>query len=63
MSAVRRKGKHHKFAGRNVGPARNRYWGENRLQVHKVRNLVRCNGMNEIDARLYWREVRTKRMR
>ena len=52
-----------KYPCRNVGPARNRYWGENRLQVHKVRNLVRCCGMSEEDARRYWREARTRRMR
>ena len=44
-------------------PARLRYWMESHLEKSKVRNLVRCNGMTETDARVYWREVRTKRMR
>ena len=44
-------------------PARIRYWMEGHLEKNKVRNLVRCNGMTEADARAYWREVRTKRMR
>ena len=52
-----------KYAGRNVGPARNRYWGDRRLQRHKVRNLVRCCGMSEKDALNYWLEVRQGRMR
>ena len=44
-------------------PARLRYWMENHLEKSKVRNLVRCNGMTEANARAYWRQVRTKRMR
>lgn len=44
-------------------PARLRYWTESHLEKNKVRKLVRCNGMTEVDARVYWRSVRTKRMR
>ncbi len=44
-------------------PARLRYWMESHLEKNKVRNLVRCNGMTVEEARVYWRRVRTKRMR
>lgn len=44
-------------------PARVRYWSERHLEKNKVRNLVRCNGMTEIQARVFWREVRTKRIK
>ncbi len=44
-------------------PARARYWSSHKLEHHKVRNLVRHNGMTEHEARLFWREVRTKRIK
>jgi hypothetical protein len=33
------------------------------LEKHKVRNLVRCNGMTEHEAYVYWISVRTKRIK
>ena len=60
---VRRKGKHHKYGGRNVGPARNHYWNARILRKHKVRNLMRCNGMTRVQAEKYWDKARTKRIR
>ena len=63
MAVVRQKGKRKKKAGRNVGPARDRYWNENRLEKHKVRNLMRCSGMTRAEATKYWREARVGRMR
>lgn len=44
-------------------PARARYWSERHLEKHKVRNLVRCNGMTEDQARAFWREVRKTRIK
>lgn len=44
-------------------PARARYWSENHLRKSKVRNLVRCNGMTELEASVFWRRIRTKRIK
>jgi hypothetical protein len=55
-------GKKNRKHGRNKRkPAHIRYWAENRLEKHKVRNLVRCNGMSEEQATVFWNKVRTKR--
>ena len=62
--AVRKKPKRRrqkKVAGRNVGPARERYWRERRLEAKKVRALIRCCGMSEADARALWRMERQGR--
>ncbi|KKM74975.1 hypothetical protein LCGC14_1394890 [marine sediment metagenome] len=44
-------------------PARARYWSERHLEKHKVRNLIRCNGMTRTQALVFWREVRIRRMK
>lgn len=54
-------GRKHNRGSRN--DVRNRYWNSKRLEKRKVRNLVRCNGMNPVLARQYWLKVRTKRIR
>jgi hypothetical protein len=58
---VRKKGKKKKFAGRNNGPARGRYWSERRLMEHKIANLMRCCGMTRAEAVVAW--TRTARMK
>ncbi len=44
-------------------PARARYWSERHLEKSKVRNLVRCNGMTELAARVFWYRIRKKRIK
>jgi hypothetical protein len=58
---VRKKGKKKKFAGRNNGPARGRYWSERRLKDRKIANLMRCCGLTRFEAEVAW--VRTGRMK
>jgi hypothetical protein len=60
-NVVRKKGKKHKFAGRNVGPARQRYWKEGRLRTRKVAALVRCCGLSEEAAIVLWDSTRQGR--
>jgi len=50
-----------KVAGRNAGPARERYWREGRLEEKKVRKLVKHCGMDEKNARALWRQQRVGR--
>jgi hypothetical protein len=50
-----------KRPGANNGPARQRYWAENRLRKHKVRNLMRYNGMTRSEAELLWDSSRVTR--
>ena len=50
----------HKFAGRNNGPARQRYWASNRLEQHKVKALM-LTGMTRAEAVAHWNSVRTTR--
>lgn len=57
----RKKGKKKKFAGRNNGPARERYWRTGRLEEHKVRALMRHNGLSRAAARALWLASRTTR--
>ena len=60
----RKKGKKHRKhnrGGRNS--VRSRYWNSRRLEKRKVRNLVRCCGMNEVLALTHWRNVRTTRIK
>ncbi|KKM78026.1 hypothetical protein LCGC14_1364170 [marine sediment metagenome] len=44
-------------------PARARYWNTKQLEKHKVRNLVRCCGMDKAKATVYWRSVRKRRIK
>lgn len=52
-----------KVAGRNAGPARERYWRSGRLEDKKVRALVKHCGMSERDARALWRAERLGRIK
>lgn len=56
------KGKH-KFKGRNNGPARERYWSGGMLKRHKVKNLMRHNGLTRAEAEVLWLDSRKGRMR
>lgn len=47
----------------DLRPARARYWATKQLEKHKVRDLVRCCGMERVKALVYWRSVRKKRMK
>lgn len=61
---VHRGGKKNRKHGRQARSLSHaRYWAERRLEKHKVRNLVRCNGMTEHEAYVYWISVRTKRIK
>lgn len=51
----------HKFAGRNNGPSRQRYWASNRLEQHKVKALMAHNDMTRAEAVALWNSVRTTR--
>jgi hypothetical protein len=42
-------------------PARKRYWSSRKLMANKVRNLVVHNGMNEVEAKDYWKKARSGR--
>ncbi len=55
------KGNKHKFAGRNNGPSRQRYWASGRLREHKVKNLMRHNGLTRAEATVLWLDTRTTR--
>ena len=62
--ASRKKGKKHRKhnrGGRNS--VRSRYWNSRRLEKRKVRNLVRCCGMDPIIALVHWREIRVTRIK
>jgi hypothetical protein len=50
-----------KRPGANLGPARIRYWAENRLEKHKVAAIVRATGMTRVEAANYWHSVRQGR--
>ncbi len=63
MPAQRQKGKTKKHQGRNVGPSRNEYWRSGQLRKHKVRNLMRHNGMTQVEAQRFWDHARVKRCR
>jgi hypothetical protein len=58
---VRKKGKKKKFAGRNNGPARQRYWQYDRLEEHKVKAIMRDTGMTRAEATVLWRSQRQGR--
>lgn len=57
---ARRKGKAHKFTGRNDGPSRRRYRSDGRLMAHKVKHLMTHNGLTEADATVYWLATRRR---
>jgi len=65
MAERARKGgrKNRKHGRQKRSPAQARYWAEKKLQKHKIRNLVRCNGMTEHGAYLFWTQIRTKRIK
>ena len=52
-----------KRPGANNGPARQRYWANKVLEKHKIKNLMRCNGMTRAEAYLYWKDARRGRMK
>lgn len=56
-------GNKHKYKGRNVGPARERYWSTHRLRDRKVKRLMRCCGLTRAKALALWESQRTRRMR
>jgi hypothetical protein len=47
----------------NKTPARSRYWGTNRLERNKIRNMVRHCNMTETKARREWINKRKTRMK
>ena len=49
--------------GQNQGPARDRYWRTDRLMKHKIRNLMRHNGLTRAEAYLLWTSARQGRRR
>lgn len=63
LRPTKKKNRAKKTKSPDTRPARLRYWMESHLEKNKVRNLVRCNGMTVEEARVYWRRVRTTRMR
>jgi len=61
---ARRGGKKNRKHGRQARSLSHaRYWAEKKLQKHKIRNLIRHNGMTEHEAYLHWTSVRTKRIK
>jgi len=58
-----RKGSRHKFAGRNNGPARQRYWSSGRLEARKIRALMRDHGLTRSAARALWHATRKGRLK
>lgn len=52
-----------KRPGANDSPSRRNYWASGRLAARKIRNLVRCNGLTEAQARLHWHASRKGRMK
>lgn len=59
----RKKGKRKKFAGRNAGPARARYWQGGKLGEHKIKSLMLHNGMTRAEASRFWRDSRKGRIK
>jgi hypothetical protein len=59
--ASKQKLSRHKFAGRNNGPSRQRYWASNRLEQHKVKALMLYNGLSRAEAVVLWNRTRTGR--
>ena len=55
-----RKKKHHKNAGDNNAPARQRYWQSGRLRDRKIKALMEHNGMTRAEATALWDEQRTR---
>lgn len=51
-----------KQPGANASPARARYWARRVLERHKVRNLMRHNGLSRADALVFWRTHRKGRV-
>lgn len=41
-------------------PARARYWNSGRLALHKVRNMVKCSGMDPLEALELWESTRKR---
>lgn len=56
-------GNKHKFAGRNNGPSRQRYWLYDRLEKHKVKAIMRDTGMTRSEATALWKAQRQGRMK
>lgn len=63
MASKGTKGNKHKFKGRNNGPARERYWASQTLKRHKVKALMRYNGLTRAEAEVKWLDSRKGRMR
>ena len=55
------KGNKHKYAGRNNGPARQRYWASATLERHKVQAIMEDTGVSRAVATDRWRVARAGR--
>lgn len=56
-------GNKHKFAGRNNGPSRQRYWLYGTLEKHKVKAIMRDTGLSREAATRLWKGQRQGRMK
>jgi len=63
MAQSAKKSSPHKFKGRNDRESRRKYWLYDKLKLHKVRNLIRCNGMDRNEAVKFWNSVRIRRIK
>lgn len=50
-----------KSKGKNNGPSRQSYWASGRLQAHKVKALMKHNGMTKEAATRFWLAARHTR--
>ena len=57
---ARKKGKKKKFEGRNNGPARQKYRASGTLREHKIKNLMRYNGLTRAEALNLWETTRVR---
>jgi hypothetical protein len=50
-----------KRPGANNGPARQRYWSNNKLEKNKVRNIMLDTGLSRAEAAQLWNRARQGR--
>ncbi len=59
--ATKKGGNSRKIGNQTRKPSTKKYWAHRVLERHKVRNLVRHNGMKPREALILWRRVRRTR--
>jgi hypothetical protein len=63
MGVVRKKGRIKSVAGRNNGPARQRYWSSGRLRERKIKAIMKNDGCTRAVAMARWLDHRKGRIK